>query len=47
MKNLFNKLSLSFGKFNTQKIRMILFFLTLVMFVLIAGAPATMGGIGG
>ena len=47
MKNLFNKLSLSFGNLNTQKVRMVLFFLTLVMFVLIAGAPGTMGGIGG
>ena len=46
MKNKLNDLSLIFGRLNQNHIRLLLAILTLILFVLGAGAPGTGGGPG-
>jgi hypothetical protein len=47
MKKALSSLTLAFGKISPEKARLLLFTLVIVIFVLCAGAPGAMGGIGG
>jgi hypothetical protein len=46
MKNLKNELIILSSKMTAQKVRLVVFVLTLAMFVVAAGAPANTGGVG-
>ena len=46
MKHLTNELIVLSGKMTSQKISLVVFVLTLAMFVVAAGAPACTGGVG-
>lgn len=47
MKHAFRNITLSLTKVKRQHIQLILFLLTLSLFVLGAGAPGSSGGVGG
>ena len=47
MERFIRELTHNFGKLDAHLIRLILVLITLILFVLGAGAPASMGGIGG
>jgi hypothetical protein len=46
MKTLTNELIVLSSKMTAQKVRLVVFVLTLAMFVFAAGAPANTGGVG-
>ena len=47
MKNSIQKISLSLGKIDARHIRLILALVTLILFILGAGAPSAPGGFSG
>jgi hypothetical protein len=47
MKKAFSYLTHTFGKLTAEQVRLLVFTLIIVLFVLCAGAPGAMGGIGG
>ncbi len=47
MEIILKSIKVNASKLDTQKIKLILFLITLAMFVLAAGAPGTPGGPGG
>jgi len=47
MNRLISKLSLNFGQLDNRHVRLILVILSLILFILGAGAPGTGSGVGG
>ena len=47
MKHTFTKLALAAGSITTDKARLILLIVTLSLFIIGAGAPASIGGVSG